>query len=88
MNNQFSGKATVYARQNGRITGELEELVGKWNRTDQRPGIADIPRASERFVAGQPVVTVLCDGYSMDAVDAELRRRVAAVESALEPDQR
>jgi len=88
MNNQFSGKATVYARQHGRITGELEELVGKLNLPGQRPGIADIPRAGERFVAGQPVVTVLCDGSSMDAVDAELRRRVAAVESKLEPDRR
>jgi predicted ATP-grasp superfamily ATP-dependent carboligase len=84
INGHYSGKATVYARQKGRITGDFEELVRKWNLRGGPPGIADIPRAGECFAPGQPVVTVLYDGSSMDEVDAELRWRVAAVESTLE----
>jgi len=78
-----SGKATVYAQENGRTTGEFEELVNQWNLPGPPPGLADVPRVGDRFIAGQPVVTVLCDGSSMEEVESELRRRLAAVDSTL-----
>lgn len=82
-NEQFAGKATVYARKHGCVPPALDERVAQWNLPGQCPGLADLPQIGDRFVAGQPIVTVLCSGSTLDQVDTELRRRVADIESLL-----
>jgi len=79
----FCGKAVVYAEQNGAVPAELENLEREWNGIEGRPGLADLPRTGDAMEAGQPVVTVIVEAGSIEAVEAELRRRVAMVRDLL-----
>jgi len=76
---RVAGKAIVYARTNGFVPRALDELVGEWNRPAQWSGLADLPQVGEALRAGQPVVTVLAEGGSLDEVEHELRRRSSYV---------
>jgi predicted ATP-grasp superfamily ATP-dependent carboligase len=79
----FAGKAIVYAPQDAIVPPALDDLVRQWNVTGPWPGLADIPCVGEKLVRSQPVVTVLAAGSSMEAVEQELRLRVARVEQLL-----
>ncbi len=77
------GKAVVYAERDGRVPPAFDELVAGWNRAAGRPGIADLPRIGQSLAAGDPVATVFAEGGSAQAVEAELRSRVAGVLNVL-----
>jgi uncharacterized protein len=80
---RFAGKAVVYARRSGIVPPSFDRLVSEWNQAGQPLGLADLPRIGETLHAGQPVVTVLVDGTSLDDVEQELRHRISAVEQLL-----
>jgi predicted ATP-grasp superfamily ATP-dependent carboligase len=48
-----------------------------------RPSLADIPNPGTRISPGEPVLTILADGHSLAEVEADLRERVASLESIL-----
>ncbi|MBW8883297.1 MAG: ATP-grasp domain-containing protein [Planctomycetia bacterium] len=74
------GKAVVYAAQDGIVPRTLDDLVNEWNADGEWPGVADLPSAGDRILRGQPAVTVFGEGDSTTSVEAELRRRVTAIE--------
>ncbi len=78
--NPFFGKAVVYAPANGVFSQPLDDLIGDWNAVSQWPLVADLPRVGDELERGQPVVTVFADGDSPDAVEEQLRSRVATIE--------
>jgi predicted ATP-grasp superfamily ATP-dependent carboligase len=75
-----SGKAVVYAPQDGVFSKKLDDLASEWNMSRESPGVADLPQVGEPLQRGQPVVTVFADSDSPGSVEAELRSRVATVE--------
>jgi predicted ATP-grasp superfamily ATP-dependent carboligase len=77
------GKAVVYAERDGYVPAALEEIARDWNGEGDWPGLADLPRTGEAFVAGQPVVTVLAEGETPGEVETKLRRRVEVVQTLL-----
>lgn len=82
-NEEFFGKAIVYARADSVAPPKLDAIAKEWSQPGQQPGIADLPQIGERIIAGQPVVTVFASGFSMLEVEQELRRRVAAIHDLL-----
>jgi uncharacterized protein len=79
----LAGKQVVYARENGKVPPAFNELVDKFNRPGEPPGIADLPQIGERIVAGQPVATVFAAGGTSNEVELQLRNRAAAVSEVL-----
>lgn len=75
----YCAKAVVYADRDGVVPAQLETIAQEWNRVEGRPGLADLPRTGDAIEAGQPVVTVIFEGATMDQVERELRRRVAMI---------
>ena len=82
--NVFCGKAVVYAERDGAVPMELEMIAREWNVVKGRPGLADLPRTGERMGVGQPVVTVISEGATMEEAEEEVRRRVEIVRRCLQ----
>jgi predicted ATP-grasp superfamily ATP-dependent carboligase len=80
---RHAGKIVVYARQRGIVPPSLDDLARQWNSDSLWPGLADLPRVGETLHALQPVVTVLADGDSTQAVNDQLLHRTAAIEKLL-----
>ena len=78
-----SGKAILYAKHPLAVSQVLSEsLLARTGPLDS-PQLADIPNPDTQISVGEPILTVLADGSSSDAVEAELRHRVAALEHEL-----
>lgn len=80
---RYCGKAVVYANEECVVSRRVAECWAPWNQPGQPPPVADLPRLGDRIAAQQPVLTVFAEAYSLSAVAAELRVRIAALQSAL-----
>lgn len=80
---RYAGKAIAYAPHDGIVPPALDQLAAEWNLAGHPPGIADLPQVGDALQCGQPVVTVLATGNSIDDVDSVLRRRIDAAEAVL-----
>ncbi len=72
---RWYGKRIHYARRDLEISREFSENLRSRNLGRSWPALADIPAAGTRSRAGQPVVTLLVEGSSREAV---LERLTAA----------
>jgi len=77
------GKVIVYAGQAGRVPLDFDAWVCRRNADGPWPTVADIPAADATFQAGEPLVTVLAYGESLDGVEQALRNSTAAARAAL-----
>ena len=78
-----AGKAILYARRPLVVPPALTEFVRRANAGGDWPVLADVPFPETRIAAGEPVLTVLADGSSLDEVERGLRRRAEEVEAVL-----
>jgi hypothetical protein len=78
-----SGKAILYAKHPLAVSQVLSESLLARTGPRDSPQLADIPNPDTQISIGEPILTVLADGTSSDAVAAELRCRVAAMEHEL-----
>ena len=81
---QLVGKVIVYARHDGVVPQSLNTIAAEWNTDPARPKLADLPHPGDFIHAGQPVVTVLAEGATVEQVEQELRRQVAVIQNALQ----
>jgi predicted ATP-grasp superfamily ATP-dependent carboligase len=82
----FVGKQIVYARRDGTIPPEFDQLVNDLNGRDQPAGIADLPRIGDAIGAGQPIATVFASDISADEVRQKLHDHSARVLQVLTAD--
>lgn len=80
-------KRVVYATRDCFVTADLKGLRDSWNTHQLLPCLADIPRTGDRILRGQPVATVIAEGWSHDEVQRLLSERVAAVRRTLVPEE-
>jgi uncharacterized protein len=81
-----AGKAVLYAKLPLAVSRQLSELLLAAAGEPNRPRLADIPNPGTQISLGEPILTVLADGSTLDNVESELRDRVAALESSLYRD--
>jgi predicted ATP-grasp superfamily ATP-dependent carboligase len=81
-----SGKAILYAKHPLAVSGSLSESLLARTGFRDSPQLADIPNPATQISVGEPILSVLADGTSSDAVEAELRERVAELEHELYRD--
>lgn len=85
-----AGKAIVYARRDAKLDAARAAELARWNATPRSYRLADLPhfdpadtRQGIEVAAGSPIVTVLVEGASRDAVLRSLQEAVADFESWL-----
>lgn len=75
-----SGKAILYADTPIAVTADtltqLAAVAARWHHHEACPAIADIPHAGSQIDTGHPVLTLLADGDTSDAVDDLLAARL------------
>jgi len=78
-----SGKLVVYAQRRGRVEVDLLKEAPRDSRDRRR--WADLPPVGTEFATGDPLLTVLADGDSAGAVQAELAAAARRARELLSP---
>ncbi|MCG8449533.1 MAG: ATP-grasp domain-containing protein [Pirellulales bacterium] len=83
----FWGKSILFAKKRLKIGAELSDSLIEQTGSFTWPHLADIPVAGTDIAPGQPVLTAFARAQTVEAVIAELQRRVAELEVQLYGEQ-
>lgn len=80
------GKAILFATSDGRVSQQFAEWTLAEALREPWPALGDVPPANTLIETGRPILTVFAEGATVESVEQQLRRDVAAIFAKLDCD--